>query len=183
MSAQTKSYLERVTEVLEHIQGKIKNDNATKANLKRALSGDSRHLRAIYPVILPLLSEQEIQYQLDQWLLITSLFAFYPQELNLETSLNFGVSARRLMGDGSSKGPERRFRALLDTSIEDIQSPLTAMVRLMKAKGIPINYPQLLVDLGQWNHSDQYIQDKWAQAFWNARRSDNDKTAEEDVMT
>jgi hypothetical protein len=39
------------------------------------------------------------------------------------------------------------------------------------------------VDLRQWNHADQYIQDKWARAFWNARRSDTDKTAEEDAMT
>jgi CRISPR system Cascade subunit CasB len=46
------------------------------------------------------------------------------------------------------------------------------MVRLMKSKKIAINYPQLVVDLCRWNHPDQYIQDKWARAFWNAPKPD-----------
>jgi CRISPR system Cascade subunit CasB len=185
MTTQTKhsSSIDRAINILQSIQRKIKNDNATKANLKRALSGDPRHLRAIYPVILPYLTENEEKYHFEQWLLVISLLAFYPSDIETDNSFNFGISSRRLMGDGSSDGPERRFRALLDTSLDDLRSPLTSMVRLMKAKNISINYPQLLVDLCRWNHPDQYIQDKWARAFWNAPRLNSDISEEEDAMT
>jgi len=136
--------LKRTAEILERIQNSIKNDRGAKADLKRSLTGEPRHRRAVYPLILPYLSETEAQYNHEQWLLVISFLGYYPQNINPETKLTFGDSARRLLTEASSKGPERRFRTLLETSLEDLRSPLTAMVRLMKSKGIPIDYPQLL---------------------------------------
>ena len=173
--------LKRATEVLEQIQASIKNDSGAKADLKRSLTGEPRHRRAVYPLILRYLSETETQYHLEQWLLVTGFLGYYPQNLHPENRLTFGDSARKLLTEGSSKGPERRFRALLETSLEDLRSPLTAMVRLMKSNNIPINYPQLLVDLKYWEHPDQFIQDKWARAFWNAPRTETNKDGSNDV--
>jgi CRISPR system Cascade subunit CasB len=164
--------VQHTAEVLERIQKSINNDSGAKADLKRALTGEPRHQRAAYPIVLRYLSEKEAQYNLDQWLWVTGFLAYYEQPINPENKTTFGDSARRLKDDNSSGGPERRFRALLETSIEDLRSPLTSMVRLMKSKKIAINYPQLVVDLCRWNHPDQYIQDKWARAFWNAPKPD-----------
>lgn len=163
--------IQRTAAVLERIQNTIKNDNGAKADLKRALTGEPRHRRAAYPLILRHLSEAEEKYNLDQWLLVMCLLAYYPQTIDPANKLTFGDSARQLMTGNSSGGPERRFRALLETSQEDLRSPLTALVRLMKANNIAINYPQLLVDLCRWDHPDQFIQDKWARAFWNVPKS------------
>ncbi|BDM82864.1 type I-E CRISPR-associated protein Cse2/CasB [Acaryochloris marina] len=176
------SPVERAADVLERILNTIKNDNGAKANLKRALTGEPRHRRAAYPLVLRYLSEKEEEYHLEPWLLVTCLLAYYPQDIDPGNKSTFGHSARRLKNDDSSRGPERRFRALLDTSVEDLRSPLTAMVRLMKSKGIPINYPQLLVDLCRWDHPDQYIQDKWARTFWNAPRSETDTEGLDDQL-
>lgn len=172
--------IKRAADVLNRIQTTIQYDNGAKANLKRALTGEPRHQRATYPLVLRYLNESEETYYLEQWLWVTGLLAYYPQDINPENKSTFGHSARHLITGDSSGGPERRFRTLLDTSSEDLRSPPTAMARLMKSKSIPINYPQLLVDLCRWNHPDQYIQDKWARAFWNALcADDNDKKSDD----
>ena len=167
-SSSTAARRKRAAGVLTKIQSAIQHDNGAKAALKRGLTGEPRHQRAVYPLLLRYLSDSEEQYDLEQWLLVTCLLAYYPQDIDPDNKNTFGHSARLLTGENSSGGPERRFRALLDTPAEDLRSPLTAIVRLMKSKKLPINYPQLLVDLCRWDHPDQYIQDKWARAFWNA---------------
>ena len=162
--------VQRAATVLQQIHNAIERDSGVKATLKRTLTGEPRHQRAAYPIILCSLSDTEADYQLEQWLWVTGFLAYYPQDINSESRLTFGDSARQLKTEGSSEGPERRFRSLLETPLEDLRSPLTAMVRLMRSskKKVAISYPQLLVDLNRWEHPDQYIQDKWARAFWNA---------------
>lgn len=179
----TSPAIRRAADVLDKIQSTIQYDNGAKANLKRAMTGEPRHRRAAYPLFLRYLSETEENYRLEPWLLVTCLLAYYPQDIVPENKSTFGDSARRLIADNSSGGPERRFRALLNTASEDLRSPMTAMTRLMKSKNIPINYPQLLVDLCRWDHPDQYIQDKWARAFWNAPRRDETREGTDDVTT
>ncbi len=164
--------IEHAAKVLEKIKTAIQNDSGAKADLKRALTGEPRHQRAAYPIVLRFLSQEEVEYNLDQWLWVTGFLAYYDQNLNVDHKTNFGDSARRLKGDNSdnsSGGPDRRFRALLETSMEDLRSPLTSMVRLMKSKKVNINYPQLIVDLKYWSHPDQFIQDQWARSFWPPR--------------
>lgn len=167
--------LQHAVKVLTNIQQAIKKDSGAKADLKRSLTGEARHQRAVYSIVLRELGEvdakynkADAKYRLDQWLWVTGFLAYYDQPISPETKTNFGDSARRLKDENSSKGAERRFRALLETSLEDLRSPLTSMVRLMKSKKVAINYPQLVVDLTGWNHPDQYIQDKWARSFWRA---------------
>jgi CRISPR type I-E-associated protein CasB/Cse2 len=173
----TPSAVQRAATVLSQIHTAIKHDSGVEATLKRTLTGEPRHQRASYPIIIPVIlhefDEEEAQYHLEQWLWVTGFLAYYPQDINPESKLTFGDSARQLKTEDSSKGPERRFRSLLETSLEDLRSPLTAMVRLMRSskKKVVISYPQLLVDLSRWEHPDQYIQDKWARAFWNAPKS------------
>ncbi|WP_247219309.1 type I-E CRISPR-associated protein Cse2/CasB [Synechococcus sp. C9] len=87
---------------------------------------------------------------------------------------NFAQSCLDLHNSGDSKGPERRFRSLLDTDLVDIQSPITALVRQIKSKKdrkIEVYYPELIADLRNWDPPDQFIQDKWAKTFWGVASS------------
>jgi CRISPR system Cascade subunit CasB len=169
---------EESRKILELIEHNIKNDSGAKASLKRVLTGEPRHIRAVYSVVLPYLGG--IEYNLDEWIFVAALLAYYPQKLDRTPSKNFGFSASGLASATNSEGADRRFRALLDTSLEDIRSPLSALIRQMKTKDIAIDYPKLIVDLCQWNHSDQYIQDQWAKSFWGyqAPQDNSQSTAE-----
>jgi CRISPR system Cascade subunit CasB len=163
------TYLTRQTNFLESLHSKIKNDNGAKAALKRALSDEERHIRNTYSIILPHIPDIK-EYQQKTWIFVACLSVYYPQVLDREDHKNFGYSCRGLAQATNSEGTERRFRALLDTTAEDLQSPLTSLVRQIKSKDIRLDYPQLLSDLCRWDYSDQYIQvqDRWARTFWGA---------------
>jgi CRISPR system Cascade subunit CasB len=169
------TYLTRQTDFLESLHSKIKNDNGAKAVLKRALSGDDRHIRNTYSIVLPHIPDIK-EHQLKNWIFVACLSVYYPQALDRDDSKNFGYSCRGLAQANDSKGPERRFRALLDTTAEDLQSPVTSLVRQIKSKEIRLDYPQLLSDLCRWDYPDQYIQvqDRWARTFWGASNNDEE---------
>jgi CRISPR system Cascade subunit CasB len=172
----TRNRLEKETRFLEAISKRIGEDNGARADFKRALSGEPKHIRKVYPYMLPYIgkfsdSEWEQNRQEEQiWIPVACLSIFHPQPFRTdEKKLNFGHSCRGLASETNSEGAERRFRALLDLSLADVKSPLIALVRQMKTKKkIVIDYPQLLADLRRWDHPDQYIQDNWARAFWGA---------------
>jgi CRISPR system Cascade subunit CasB len=155
------------TDFLEKVRRDISKDNGAKATLKRALTGEPRHLRATYPILWRYLGG--IKDHQDEWIFVACLFASdHEQPLNFAKRRNFGNSAGILDKKIDSGGPERRFKALLDTSVENLHSPLSALVRLLKKEGIAIDYPKLIVDLCRWEHPDQFVQDEWAKAFWGA---------------
>jgi len=176
----TPSTIDRATTFLKSVQRNVDKDNAAKAALKRALTGEARHLRAVYPIVLRSLSGTD--YNQNEWIFVACLLAYYPQPLDRDKPCNFGQSAGVLASKTDSEGADRRFRALLDTSLEDLRSPLSALVRLMKSKDIAIDYPKLIVDLCRWEHPDQYIQDQWARAFWGAPEPPKEKQEASDEI-
>jgi CRISPR system Cascade subunit CasB len=171
--------LERAEKFFISLHQRIAKDSGAKAELKRALSGEERHLRNTYSLVLPYLGDVK-EWQQDMWILVAALAAYYPQEVKLEQR-DFGFSCRRIDPSNDSGGADRRFRALLDTSLTDIRSPLTNLVRQMKSKGIRVDYPQLLIDLLQWDHPNQYIQDRWARTFWGAAAPNQEDSTKEDL--
>jgi CRISPR system Cascade subunit CasB len=169
-TTKTRNQLERETKFLQNLQDRIKDDNGAKAILKRALSGGDRQVRQTYPFLLPHL-EGIAEWQQDVWIFVACLSIYHAQE-QLPAPRSFAQSCLDLHNSSESKGPERRFRALLDTDLVDIQSPITALVRQIKSKKdkkISVYYPQLISDLCLWNHPDQFVQDRWARAFWGGK--------------
>jgi CRISPR system Cascade subunit CasB len=166
--------LERAKTFLDSLKQRIKNDSGAKATLKRALSGNDRHIRQTYSLLLPYLDNIK-EWQQDIWIFVACLDTYHDQEKK-PAPRNFAQSCMDLHNSSESKGPERRFRALLDTDLADIQSPITALVRQIKSKKekkkIPVYYPQLIVDLCNWDHPDQFVQDSWARTFWRAAPPD-----------
>lgn len=160
--------LERATVYLDSIKKRVKDDTGAKATLKRALSGDSRHIRHTYPFLLPYLDGISERQQ-DIWIFVACLYLYtYHNQEKEPAPRNFAQSCLDLQNKVPSNGPERRFRTLLDTALVDIQSPITALVRQFKSQDVKVYYPQLITDLCNWDHPDQFIQDRWARTFWRA---------------
>lgn len=156
----------RASKYLTHVSRLVESDRGSRAALKRSLTGIGEHRRAVYPFLLPLL-EGIPSHDQEFWFLVAGLFALYPQALDREESLSFGRSCQILNSRVNSGGPERRFKSLLDTDVADLDVPLTALVRLMKAKQVPLDYVSLLSHLQHWDHPSQWVQDRWARNFWS----------------
>jgi len=171
----TRNRLEHEIRFLQSVSDRINRDNGAKADFKRALSNEPQHIRRVYPFVLPYIDIIPEWEQKQIWIPIACLLVYYPQPIQVtEKPRNFGHSCRGLATATNSEGAERRFRALLDLALTDIQPPLTALVRQMKSQGIAIDYAKLLADLRQWEHPNQFIQDYWARAFWNAPTGGSD---------
>ena len=159
--------LEREMKFLQDVQAHISDDTGAKAAFKRALSGEQHHLLKVYPFTLPYLGGIHERQQ-NIWIFVACLSIYHDQDFE-PAPRNFAQSCLDLHNSSESKGPERRFRSLLDTDLIDIQSPITALVRQIKGKKdkkIPVYYPQLITDLCRWDHPDQFVQDQWAKSFW-----------------
>lgn len=166
--------LERAITYLDSLKKRIKNDSGAKATLRRALSGEKYHVRRTYPFLLPYL-EGISEWQQDRWIFVACLCIYHDQ--NPEPApRSFAQSCLELQNKVPSKGPERRFCTLLDTALADIQSPLTALVRQFKSQEVKVYYPRLIVDLDNWDHSDQFVQDQWAKTFWRVAQSVDNRT-------
>lgn len=150
---------------LKAIAARMEGDSAVRAALKRSLDGTMEHRQAIYPYVLPLLGDLE-PYRQEPFLLVAALYALYPTPLEREKPLHFGRACAKLAASGNSGGPERRFKSLLDTETADLAVPLAALIRLMKAKSIDVDYPTLLSALQSWSHPERWVQDRWAREFW-----------------
>ncbi|MBW4444365.1 MAG: type I-E CRISPR-associated protein Cse2/CasB [Plectolyngbya sp. WJT66-NPBG17] len=178
IQSKTRNRLEHEIRFLQSICDRTAKDNGAKADFKRALSGEPEHIRKLYPFVLPYIGNASEWEQKQIWIPIACLSVYYPRPIREpEQQRNFGNSTRGLTTATNSEGTDRRFRALLDLALADIQSPLIALVRQMKSKGISIDYPKLIADLRQWEHADQYIQDQWARAFWGGTSTDQEEQA------
>jgi CRISPR system Cascade subunit CasB len=172
--ATTLNRLDYEIHFLKSVGDRIKNDKGAQADFKRAMSGEPQHIRKVYQFILPYVGKASEWQQEQIWIPVACLSVYYPQTLREEEKQrNFGHSCHGLAIATNSDGADRRFRALLDLALTDIQSPLTALVRQMKSKGVSIDYPQLLADLKRWEHPNQYVQDQWARSFWGASQAED----------
>jgi CRISPR system Cascade subunit CasB len=110
----------------------------------------------------------------DAWFLVAALLALYPQPLEREHPISFARSCAILSARMTSGGPERRFKSLLDTDGDDLVVPLVALIRLMQAKDVPVDYVPLLQALRHWDHPDQWVQDRWARDFWGPHQTSSE---------
>jgi CRISPR system Cascade subunit CasB len=160
---------ERAKTYLENLRERTKHDSGAKATLKRALSGEKHHILRTYKFLLTYLDGIP-EWQQDIWIFVACLDIYHDQDKE-PAPRNFAQSCLDLQNKVPSQGPERRFHTLLDTALVDIQSPITALVRQFKSQDVEVYYPQLILDLCNWDHPDQFVQDRWARTFWRASPS------------
>src|SRR5207249_1473109 len=65
-------------------------------------------------------------------------------------------------------GIERRFVALLAADREDVGDHLRALMGLLRQHEVPVNWLELLRDLGNWDSADRDVQRRWARSFWGS---------------
>lgn len=153
-------------------------DRATLAALRRGLGKQPGTAGEMFPFVIPRLPPLNGGGRPDggwPWshaccFIVATLFASHPENLEHgeRWQRNFGASVRRLksaVGEGA-QGPERRFVALLNAEVEDVDDYLRPMVGLLRAHAIPVDWEQLLTDLVNWGSPSRWVQTRWAKSFW-----------------
>lgn len=151
--------------LLEQLR-RIKNDRGLMADLRCVLV-DGKKQRA-----WPALHRIHVRIEDNVKSFVAGLYATHPEEAG---NGNFGTTCKQLEArpDSGAKGEdkltpiERRFQHLLAAEAgEELFSRVVRLALMAKAKGVPVNYEQLIEDLEprHW----EFVRRKWASAFWNA---------------
>lgn len=140
------------------------------AALRRGLALGEEQLFLLYSQVPPGFLSQESEAGQKRLLLIAQLFATHPEtwpEPNLDLRPNLGDSFRLLAGDGEvPEAIKRRFDALLAAHPDDLPYQLRQAISLLAAHDVPVDWPQLLVDLGAWSWPDQPVQFQWSRSLY-----------------
>jgi len=143
---------ETAARLLDYLR-QLKNDGDAMAALRCVLSPSK--LPRAWPLLAPVggIGNPRIET-------IAGLFAFHPDEASAG---NLGKTCRRLRA--TNEWFDARFRRLLGCDREEICERLRPVLLAAKAKGIPINYKELFVDLHYWN---SHVKVRWAREYWGA---------------
>jgi CRISPR system Cascade subunit CasB len=96
---------------------------------------------------------------------VAGLFAYHPEEADQG---NLGTTCRRIEGrrrirKGERRPLESRMQRLLACDRDEICDRLRPVVLAAKAKGISVNYEQLLLDIILW---EDWVKAAWAREYW-----------------
>jgi CRISPR system Cascade subunit CasB len=150
-----------------------KDDRAMLAALRRGLGAEpgDPETAAMLPHVVPWINKW---YEEADIFMIASLFALHPAS---RASDNMGHHIRALDPKLENDATERRFVQLLRMRRDTLEPRLRQQISILKSKDIPINWHQLMRDIGKWDHPKRFIQRHWARAFWGARHSDSDSNS------
>jgi len=139
---------------------KNKEDRGVMADLRCGFSPAKEH-RA-WPHIAQL-CRLELPWSRIPVQTVCAAFATHPKNTD---SGNIGSTLREIAKEMASA--EKRFQRLLicDTK-EELCDHLSAVVRVAKAKGIPVNYRQMYCDICWWDGKFP-PKLRWADAFWGS---------------
>ena len=158
MSTNERPPLPEAVGFLSYLQ-RYRHDRGASAKLRGALS-DARR-----PNAWPLLGGFPRAIGSRAFETVAALWAGDP-ELAGDAG-NLGDTMARLKTDNNSF--EGRFKRLLICDRDEIAERVAPLVRAAQAKGVRVNYAQLLSDLLCW--SDE-VKVRWAKAFWGAAEAD-----------
>ena len=126
--------------------------------------------------------------QENAYYLVGALFAFWYQgkiDLAGNPPKNLGASLHALVEQEVKNGAERdkaedrtekRLVALLNCHRDDLPDHLRHVISLLKAKDVPIDWPQLLNDVQNWQRESRDVQRAWARWFWREIRTKENET-------
>jgi CRISPR system Cascade subunit CasB len=161
--------VERTDPFVTYLEGLKKRGRgtATLAALRRGVGRQPGTVPEMHQYVVPWLPESAPPWVRDAHYLVASLFAYHGASVR---EGNMGDHFRALVRFGESRDAvERRFSSLLGVDQEELYLHLWKNVAYLKGKGIGINWRQLLYDAMYWGHSDGFVQEQWAAAFWSRR--------------
>lgn len=151
------SFTEQATERLARLRKRCA-DPGFRAALRHWLS-DAGRPRA-YQALMDLRGTLED----DDFNTVAALYAYHPDHSDKGGTL--GHLCRTLASGLSTF--EGRFKRLLLCDAEELRQRLQPVILAARAKGVPVDYHQLYLDLRSWDHD--YYGDRarkvWAQDFW-----------------
>jgi len=152
MSVEQRDPRAKAASVLGYLR-RFKNDRGAMADLRCVLS-PAKMSRA-WPLLAPIggIGNPRIET-------VAGLYAYHPDEAKAG---NMGTTCRTLQAGHNSF--EGRFRRLLACDRDEICERLRPIILAAKAKGVGINYEELLVDLYRWGTN---VKAKWAREYWRA---------------
>jgi CRISPR type I-E-associated protein CasB/Cse2 len=133
-------------------------DPGFRAALRHWLS-DAARPRA-YPALL------ELRGSLDDeaFNTVAALYAWHPEDRRDGSGL--GRLCRQLAAGLSTF--EGRLKRLLLCDTEELRRHLQAVILAARAKGVPVDYLQLYLDVRSWphDHYGEQVRQRWATEFW-----------------
>lgn len=145
-------------------------DRAMLAALRRGLGAEPGDVPEMFPYVVPFVRA----WNEDNIYLIASLFGLHPAS---SSSGNMGDHMRTHAREaGDDEATERRFVQLLRMRRDTLEPRLRQQVGILKSKDIPVNWHQLMRDIGHWDHPKRFVQRQWAGAFW--RRGQTESTSD-----
>ncbi|MDX9864895.1 MAG: type I-E CRISPR-associated protein Cse2/CasB [Anaerolineaceae bacterium] len=145
-----------------------KDDRKMLASLRRGLGLPPGTSLEMHTYIAPWLSDFVSDDRGKSYYLVASLFAYHPE--NAVTGNMGGHMALAFPTDDDKKSVNLRFNQLLAAHPDDLYKQLRYIISFLKTKKIPVNWDQLLKDITNWGHPDQFVQRYWANAFWGGYR-------------
>ncbi len=154
----------RQRQVAEFIAALERLDSAGRARLKRNAGRALHEARDVHRIFFQSLPA-EIAGQPEEsiYFLVATLF---PLANARDDGISLGATLRSVRHMRASESIDRRFQALLDSDIEQLQFRLRQAVRLIAASEQRIDWNRLLNDLLAWSHPDRYIQLRWARDYF-----------------
>lgn len=140
------------------------------AILKKASGASDFLRRGAIGVLYSLLPEECGDEQTH--FLVATLYSLNPTWVEGE---NFGASMRRLKIATQEDSLDRRMEILLASDYDrssteylggELGYRLRQCIRRLANHGIGLDWGLLLYHLGNWNHSDQWVQKQWAKAYY-----------------
>lgn len=147
----------------------IEDNRGTLAVLRRGLMGDPVNDLNLYRFVARRVPDVDRNTPREAvYYLVAALYALHP--LNCENG-NLGDHLKQAAAKRDDlEAAERRFTALLNTRLEDLNPPLRSAVTLLKQKELPVNWMALFSGLLRWDHPQKVTQRAWANSFWAYER-------------
>ncbi len=101
----------------------------------------------------------------DAKTITAALFAVHPQHKDITS---FGETCRRVAGKNRDTFEPHFRRLLACETLDELAVQLPRLVKRAERGGAPINFVQLLLDLGGWRFYAEDIKTRWAKDFWQA---------------
>jgi len=183
--------LDKAERDIERIRSFIVQDKGKAAALRRAAGdslGEARNVRWFFALTGETSSERKSddpRYE-EILFLVATLFAHDKSAIEKKHRFrgDLGTTLAHVRGkggrvSGDNQDPvERRLRVLLDSDLDpygggELAYRLRQIVRYVFSQGGAIDWPQLLVDLRQWDWMGKPVQKRWARNFYKPRLDDN----------
>lgn len=150
--------------LIEMLEEMAKKESKVRAVLKRSIAFDPGAYPPAFQYVERRLGDDESKWKRTVYYLAAGLWAQHFRE-GRGAGQNFPVVCGALYdANDKSASIEKRFIALLDADEGQLAYRLRQMLSLLK--DYAIDFDVLCKDLLSWNHTDKFIQIRWAKAFY-----------------